>query len=222
VPFPGYRTPSTGRILETGMDDAKSVVAAGYDIVAEAYLARHGRSQVRDRWIDELIARLPVQARVLDLGCGAGVPVARRLAERGFHVLGIDISIRQIGLARINVPAAEFVRADMTAIEFAAASFDAVAAFYSFTHVPRVEHALLLQRTANWLKPGGLLVASLGSGDCADWRGNWLGVEMFFSHYDANTNERLVCDSGLKIECAELVDQDHDDARFLWVIARAP
>ena len=43
---------------------------------------------------------------------------------------------------------------------------------------------------------------------------------MFFSHYDATTYQRLVCEAGLKIETAELVDQDHDDARFFWVIAR--
>jgi SAM-dependent methyltransferase len=203
------------------MADPKSIVSRGYDIVAESYLERFGRSQVRDRWMNELIARLPVHARVLDLGCGAGVPVALRLTEHGCDVLGVDVSIRQIGLARTNVPAAEFVQADMTTVEFAPASFDAVAAFYSITHVPRVEHAALLRRMTNWLKPGGLLVASLGSGDCADWRGGWLGVEMFFSHYDSSTNERLVCEAGLKIECAEVVNQDHDDARFLWVIARS-
>jgi SAM-dependent methyltransferase len=203
------------------MADPIAIVSRGYDIVAESYLERFGRSQVRDRWMNELIVRLPRHARVLDLGCGAGLPVALRLTEHGCDVLGVDVSIRQIGLARTNVPAAEFVQADMTTVELAAGSFDAVAAFYSITHVPRVEHAALLRRMADWLKPGGLFVGSLGSGDCADWKGNWLGAEMFFSHYDAATYRRLVCDAGLKIECAEQVDQDNDDARFLWVIARS-
>jgi 2-polyprenyl-3-methyl-5-hydroxy-6-metoxy-1,4-benzoquinol methylase len=203
------------------MADPKSIVARGYDLVAETYLERFGRSQVRDRWTSELITRLPERARVLDLGCGAGVPVALQLTELGFEVLGIDISIRQIEMARINAPTAEFMQADMIAVAFAPASFDAVAAFYSIAHVPRVEHARLLRRIATWLKPAGVLLASLGSGDCADWQGDWLGAEMFFSHYDASAYERLICDAGLKIECAELIDQDHDDARFLWVIARS-
>jgi SAM-dependent methyltransferase len=204
------------------MDDPKSIVARGYDIVAEIYLERFGRSQVRDRWTNELIKHLPEHARVLDLGCGAGVPVALRLTEHGLDVLGIDISIRQIELARINVPAAEFLQADMTGVGFAPASFDAIAAFYSITHVPRAQHAELLRRIANWLKPRGLLVASLGSGDCAEWRGEWLGAEMFFSHYDAHVYQRLVCDAGLTIEYTEVVDQDNDDGRFFWVIARSP
>jgi 2-polyprenyl-3-methyl-5-hydroxy-6-metoxy-1,4-benzoquinol methylase len=200
--------------------DPKLVVAHGYDVIAGTYLARHGQSIVRDRWLQETMARLPDAARVLDLGCGAGVPVAHRLAGRGFDVVGVDGSAEQIKLARRNVPEAEFIHADMTAVTFPPRSFDAVAAFYSITHVPREEHATLLRRVVDWLKPNGFFIASLGSEECADWVGEWLGTEMFFSHYDAGTYERLVREAGFHIERAALVDQDNEDARFLWVIAR--
>lgn len=200
--------------------EPKSLVAYGYDVIAATYFARHGRSIVRDRWLGEMVARLPDAALVLDLGCGAGVPVARQLTERGFNVVGIDGSATQIELARQNVAGAEFIHGDMTTTTFPHQSFDAVAAFYSITHVPREEHAMLLRRIANWLKPGGLFIASLGADECADWIGEWLGARMFFSHYDANRYERLVREAGLNIEHAEIVDQDKDDARFLWVMAR--
>ncbi len=196
------------------------MVAHGYDIVAEAYLKQYGRSIVRDRWLGQLLALLPNGARVLDLGCGAGIPVARQLVARGFAVVGVDGSAYQIKLAGRNVPRAEFIHADMTKLGFASASFDGIAAFYSMTHVPREEHAALLQRVANWLKPAGIFLASLGAGDLPGWRGEWLGAEMFFSHYDAETNRRLVRDAGFAIERAELIDQDQDDGRFLWVVAR--
>lgn len=201
-------------------DDPKSLVASGYDIMAEAYLERHGRSAVRDHWLRKLVALVLGEARVLDLGCGAGVPVARELTARGFRVVGVDGSARQIELARSNVPAAEFIQADMTNVGLAPASFEAVAAFYSITHVPRDEHAALLRRIATWIKPGGVLVASLGADQLCDWRGDWLGAEMFFSHYGADINEQLVRDAGFTIEQAELVEQDNDDARFLWTVAR--
>ena len=93
--------------------DAKSVAARGYDVAAANYLKRFGYSRVRDRWLNELISRLTKHARILDLGCGAGVPVARQLAERGFDVVGVDGSIRQVEFARSNVTAAEFIHADM-------------------------------------------------------------------------------------------------------------
>src|SRR4051794_28238518 len=108
--------------------DPKHVVAQGYDRIAEIYLRRFGDSAVRQFWLDQLIARLPAGVRVLDLGCGAGLPVARDLRDRGFVVTGIDGSARQIELARDNVPGAAFIQADMTRAEFAAASFGAVTA----------------------------------------------------------------------------------------------
>jgi SAM-dependent methyltransferase len=204
--------------------DSKRLVAAGYDQIAGEYLARHGSSTVRDQWLSELTALLPEQggARVLDLGCGAGVPVAQHLAALGHHVLGVDGSARQIALARRNAPLAEIVHADMTTIDLPAVSFDAVAAFYSITHVPRSEHPRLLKRVAEWLRPGGVFVGSLGAGSLPDWKGQWLGTEMFFSHYDAGTNIGLLHKAGFAVERIEQIDQDGDDGRFLWIIARRP
>jgi cyclopropane fatty-acyl-phospholipid synthase-like methyltransferase len=206
------------------VSDPKCLVADAYDEITGKYLARFGASTVRDHWLSELLVRLPAQGggRVLDLGCGAGIPVARALAAAGHAVVGVDGSARQLALARGNVRAAEFIHAEMTTIDLPARSFDAAVAFYSITHVPRSEHDHLLRRIAEWLKPGGLLVASLGADALPDWSGEWLGTQMFFSHYDAETNLKLLRDADFKIERAQVMDQDHDDARFLWVVARTP
>jgi hypothetical protein len=74
---------------------------------------------------------------------------------------------------------------------------------------------------AAWLKPDGLLVASLGADASCDWTGEWLGTEMFFSHYDSETNLALLQGAGFTIECSEVMDQDNEEARFLWIIARS-
>jgi SAM-dependent methyltransferase len=118
------------------------------------YLARYSSSSIRDRWLSELtrLASEQACARVLDLGCGAGIPVARHLTALGHYALGVDGSARQIALARRNAPLAEFIHADMAAIDFPTASFDAVAAFYSITHVPRSEHARLRGQIAERLR----------------------------------------------------------------------
>jgi SAM-dependent methyltransferase len=202
------------------IEGPKSLVASGYDLIAEAYLERYGRSAVRDYWLRKLIALLTENARILDLGCGAGIPVARELAARGFEIIGVDGSARQIELARASVPAAAFLQADMTSVQFSPNSFDAICAFYSITHVPRGEHAALFRQIATWLKPGGAFVASLGADKPGDWKGDWLGVEMFFSHFGAETNEQLIRNAGLAIEEAKVVEQDNEDGRFLWIVAR--
>ena len=45
----------------------------------------------------------------MDLGCGAGIPATRELADHGLRVLGVDSSAVQIRRAHQLVPAARFV-----------------------------------------------------------------------------------------------------------------
>jgi cyclopropane fatty-acyl-phospholipid synthase-like methyltransferase len=179
---------------------------------------------LRERWLSELSSLLPQRGDVLDLGCGAGIPVARRLTEMGFSVLGIDGSSRQIVLACKNEPRAEFRLADMLSVSFPTARFAAITAFYSITHVRRAEHAALFTRIANWLRPDGTLLASLGYTDCPDWTGEWLGTTMFFSHFDAETNMRLVEKAGLVITQSEIIGEEENGkmVEFLWIVAQKP
>ena len=208
------------------MTDPKRIVAAGYDVVAERYLEWSGKrpSGPRLRWLSKALELIPPGADVLELGCGAGIPMTAALAE-GRHVTGVDISGTQIELARRNVPAARFLQADMTTLDFPAATFDAVVAFYSLTHVPRDEQGPLLERIAGWLRPAGVFVASMGvDDDPGGVEADWLGVDMYFSHFGAKKNRRLVEAAGLEIESSEInaEPEDRHDARFLWIVARAP
>ena len=111
-----------------GSGDVTKLVATGYDQIADSYLQQFGQSAVRVRKLNELADLLPSRAHVLDLGCGAGVPVSRDLIARGFEVTGVDTSAQQLERARCNLPQARFIRADMTTIEFPAFAFDAVTA----------------------------------------------------------------------------------------------
>jgi len=59
--------------------DPKQVVAAGYDVMAERYLAWSGLrpSAARLRYLALANELIPAGASVLELGCGAGLPVPR-------------------------------------------------------------------------------------------------------------------------------------------------
>jgi SAM-dependent methyltransferase len=206
--------------------DPKETVARGYDVVARRYLEWSGLrpSGPRLRYLRLACDLIPAGADVLELGCGAGVPMTAALAENR-NVTGVDISATQIGLAREHVPGATFIRADMTELQFAPGSFDAVVAFYALTHVPRDEQPSLLGRICEWLRPGGVLIASMGAeDDPGGIEAGWLGVDMYFSHFGAKKNRRLVEAAGFTIEHAEIVDEpgDRHGARFLWVVGRVP
>jgi ubiquinone/menaquinone biosynthesis C-methylase UbiE len=206
--------------------DPKAIVAAGYDRVAARYLewSALDPSPTRRRWLARALDLVPEGADVLELGCGAGLPMTAALAD-GRRVTGVDISATQVEMARRNVSNATFLHADMTSLTFPDASFDAVIAFYSLTHVPRDEQAPLLRRIARWLRPGGVFLATMGADASADEvEDDWLGVPMFFSHFGARRNRRLVEDAGLDVieSVIETEPEDRHDARFLWVVARKP
>ena len=204
----------------------KRTVAEGYDRVGGRYadLATRTITRQRRKYTDVLLERVPPGASVLDLGCGAGVPTTRELAQT-FEVTGVDISERQVARARSNVPSATFVQSDMAEAEFASEIFDAVAAFYSIIHLPRDEQPAMLRAIASWLRPGGLFVGTLGARSVeADYDGHWLGAPMYWSSHDSDANQRLVERAGLEIISAreETTRADGDFETFLWVVARKP
>lgn len=97
---------------------------------------------------------------VLDLGCGAG-QLAYHLAQDGAaRVIATDVSERMLDVAR-NEWAHERVTYQSAAMEdadFPAEAFDLVVSSLAFHYVK--DFALLVQRLATWLRPGGLLVFS--------------------------------------------------------------
>ena len=205
-------------------DPRTQLVADGYDAIGERFAEwrEQGVGDPRREWEDRLVSLLADGARVLELGCGGGSPETRRLAQR-FVVTGVDISPRQVQRARASVPEAEFVCADFTEIELPAASFDAVASFYVFNHVPRELLAPLLARIHGWLVPGGRLLAAFGQSDNPGWTGDFLGAPTFFASYPPEINSRLVLEAGFAIEEDEVVAWDGAGTpeSFQWVLARA-
>jgi cyclopropane fatty-acyl-phospholipid synthase-like methyltransferase len=171
-------------------DDLKRIVREGYDAVSRAYVDDEGadRADERRRWLAPLLGELPPGANVVDLGCGAGVPATRILAER-FRVTGVDLSPVQIERARRIVPRASFLVADMTTVDFEPESLDAVVSLYAVIHVPLAEQPRLFERIHGWLRPGGLLLATVGSGAYTGTEDDWLtpGVRMYWSHADEET-----------------------------------
>lgn len=206
-------------------DPRTDLVARGFDAIADEYLQWTMRIEGDPKlaYARELSTRLSIGARVLELGCGAGEPCTRLLAER-FQVTGVDLSEEQIRRARENVPGAEFVHADFTTLEYEPASFDAVAAFYALNHVPRELLNDLFGRLHRWLVPGGLFLASLGTSDTDSWAGDWLGTTMFFSGWDPETNRELLRAAGFEVIVDELVTvkepEPDGDSTFQWVLAR--
>ena len=206
------------------MDDPKRLVAQGYDAIAERYTvwAQQVRAEERTHYTHLLHELLPARATLLELGCGAGLPTTRTLAQHS-RVTGVDISAQQLARARRHVPTARFIQADMTRLTFTRASFDAVVAFCALMHVPREDHAALLRAIATWVRPGSWFLATLGLGDlAAGFEPNWLGAPMYWSSFDKSTSLHLLRDAGFAAvrACEETAEEEGVPVTFLSVLAR--
>jgi SAM-dependent methyltransferase len=172
----------------------RDLVRRGYDAISVAYRSDDGAAAPASAenvsryagWVEDLARLLPPQARVLDLGCGAGIPATRELAGRGLKVLGVDFSEVQVRRARRLVPEASLVQADMTELSLRPGSLDAVVSFYALIHVPVADQRALFPRIRGWLRAGGYALVIVGA---QRWTGTeqYLGTQMFWDHADADT-----------------------------------
>ncbi|KAK4494676.1 hypothetical protein PRZ48_014032 [Zasmidium cellare] len=214
------------------MEDPKDIVKNAYDNIAPWYLnwVENDRSP-RERYTAKLLNDCPSSASVLDLGCGPGVPVFRILLDGGANVTGCDISSKQLELAKAKFPEATLIQSDMASLSFDPSSFDGIACFYTFFHLPRSEQEFFLTKIFSWLKPGGMYVMNCAMFDEEEIHGEFLGWGTFWSGFGVEDNKAMLGRVGFEIVKEELVqsgdgqlEEDDPDygVEFWWVAARRP
>jgi 2-polyprenyl-6-hydroxyphenyl methylase/3-demethylubiquinone-9 3-methyltransferase len=114
---------------------------------------------LKNPWVGErLRAFSPGRpCRVLDVGCGAGF-LAASLAGAGHRVIGLDVSVGSLKVARgagiLAVAGPAYLAADAYRLPFPDAAFDAVCALDFLEHVS--SPAQVIDEAARVLRPGGL------------------------------------------------------------------
>ncbi|PVE07514.1 class I SAM-dependent methyltransferase [Streptomyces scopuliridis] len=136
--------------------------AAFFDSLGLGYQhAFEGRKTSQIQAAERLMSRLDPGARVLDVGCGTGLPTAGQLSEGGMDVTGIDVSEGLLAHARRQVPGARFVRADLFDQELDIGPFDAVVSFYSLVDLTADMFIAALERLRDLTVTGGTLLVAV-------------------------------------------------------------
>jgi len=180
--------------------------------------------EVREEWARKIDAYLRAGERVVELGCGTGVPVARLLSER-YDYAGVDTSSGMLAKAREVLPNVPLMCADMHTVWLPSGSLGAVVAFFSISHTPRELHASLFEKIAEWLRPGGVFVGNLHYfDDPDDFEADWLGAgPMRWSGFDGATNLELLGVAGFAIlESAPIVQIEPVGSKIcpMWFVAQ--
>lgn len=131
-----------------------------YQRVAGGYARARDKTLFERPWLDRLLAHAPGR-RVLDLGCGPGVPIARYLSERRAQITGVDGAAAMVDLFRASLPGAEAICADMRGLDLGR-QFDAILAWNSFFHLGPEDQRAMFPIFAAHAAPKAALMFTAG------------------------------------------------------------
>lgn len=155
----------------------------------------HQINPLRLDWIAQYVP-MP-GAKVVDVGCGGGI-LAESMARRGAQVLGVDLSVKPLKVARLHA-----LESGVTGLEYRevavevlaeeqAGQFDAVTCMEMLEHVP--DPASVVRACAKLARPGG---------------------RVFFSTLNRNAKSFLLAIVGAEHVLKMLPKGTHEYARFL-------
>ncbi|MCJ1324608.1 hypothetical protein MMC10_001270 [Thelotrema lepadinum] len=206
----------------------EALAKAGYDAQAQRYLEwTLSQPSFRESFVGKVIGLLenPSSASVLELGCGAGIPVTRILAENCGSVVAVDISSTQIAIAQdylakqVNT---SFIEKSMIDIDFPDGKFETIVALYSIIHLDPESQKSIFQKIRRWIKPGGILLVNLVVMTLSGLTlHGWLDMKAaYWSSFGQEENVKLLQSTGFEI-LESRVSQEENDVEFGWFIAKA-
>jgi len=185
-----------------------------YDLIAEWYATeRRGPGGVPE--VESLIARLPIGSRVLDVGCGNGIPLTQKLLASGCEVVGVDSSARMLERFEKSCPGTPFICAPIQTADLEGRLFDAAVAWGVIFHLPHDEQRRAIAKIASVLKPEGLFLFTAGDED-GDKEGDPMnGVPFHYWSFSIDGYRELLRANGLT-----LLDVSRDAGRNTYYLSR--
>lgn len=193
----------------------------GYEAIASIYVARRGtRPRVGDAigaaTVSAWAQGLAPGASVLDLGCGPGEPSTRILLEAGLQSYAVDASATMVAAFRERFPHVPIEKSTVETSAFFDRTFDGVLAWGLMFLLEPVAQALVIEKVARALKPGGRFLFTAPE-EPLEWLDAMTGRR---SHsLGAPTYERLLREAGLTWVAAA---HDEGENHYYFVERRQP
>jgi cyclopropane fatty-acyl-phospholipid synthase-like methyltransferase len=206
----GQAPDSAGRSNDAEGASGSAINLGSYDAIAHEWdTARTSLSTTERRFLDAVLDGLAAPARILDLGCGTGRPIAEYVLSRGHHVTGVDQSEALLGIARARLPRGEWVHArmeDSSVDVYREASFHGAIVWDSLFHVERERHAAILAKVHRALVPGGRVTLTAGGSVASPFTDSMFEREFFYDSYPPEELAALLGELGFEIVLNEFIN----------------
>jgi SAM-dependent methyltransferase len=179
---------------------------AVYDRQAQFFDSNRDKRLIMEgSWLARLSATMPAAGSVLDLGCGAGEPIARHFIEAGHELTGLDFSPVMLEIARGRFPQATWIEADMRAFDLGR-RFDAIIGWDSFFHLTPEGQRQAMGAISRHLNAGANVLLTVGDID-----GEVLGAvgadPVYHSSFSPDGYRALFAEEGMEVTDLVLDDR---------------
>ena len=115
-------------------------------------------------WLDRFLSTLAPEGRLLDLGCGSGIPVAGYFLEKGYALVGIDYSETMIALAQQHYPAGDWKVQDINELSVTG-KFEGIYSWDGLFHLTIDQQRKIIPILSGLTQPGGAIMLTVGTGE---------------------------------------------------------
>ncbi|WP_018477416.1 class I SAM-dependent methyltransferase [Pontibacter roseus] len=187
-----------------------------YDKIAAWWQDQHIDSAYGVAQVERAIRYTQQKRSALDVGCGSGGRIIRKLLEAGFRVTGIDVSAEMLKLAREQHPEVTFQHDDICTWE-TETKYDLIIAWDSIFHLPLSSQASVVAKLCSLLQQNGILLYTFGNG-YGEHDSEWHNDTFHYSTIGINQNLKLLLENDC--QCLHLELDQHPDEKHVYVIAR--
>lgn len=184
-----------------------------YERQAERFDAERARALIERKWLRRFEELLPQRATILDVGCGAGEPIAQYFIGQGHRLTGIDYAACMIDRVRARFPAHAWQLGDMRQLDLGQ-RFDGLIGWHSFFHLTPDEQRQTLPRLAAHLDPGGALMLTVGP-EAGEVVGHVGGEAVYHSSLAQREYQEIFQSLGLEVVDFVPEDPECDHASVL-------
>ncbi len=185
-----------------------------YEHIADWFDSVRNRDLIEKEYLNIVSSNLKENAQILDLGCGAGEPLAKFFIEKGHHVTGVDGSSNMLAMCIRRFPEMEWIRGDMRTISLKR-KFDAIIAWDSFFHLSHKDQRDMFQIFHDHINVGGVLVFTSGP-EYGEVYSNMEGHEFYHASLDAQEYIELLNKYGFEVLIHKIEDPDCGE-HTVWV-----